>query len=124
MAGCGYNYDGQLGVGNRISRNRFVPVPTAFAVAEVSCCGRSTFLLCEDGSVAACGNNNHRQLGLRWHADRLEFVPVPVPAPIAQVAGGESTVFFRSENGSVVAAGSNEGGVPRATWCVRSTSGS
>ncbi len=82
---CGWNYYGQLGLGNTTNRTEWteVPVPQGFSVEKVIA-GRSHIFLKGKGEygedkVYASGTNRYGQLGLGDITDRNEWTEVPVP---------------------------------------------
>ncbi|MEM3509559.1 MAG: hypothetical protein QXN52_09725, partial [Nitrososphaerota archaeon] len=61
---CGYNYYGQLGLGNSNNRNIFTRVGTESNWIQVSCGSSHTLAIKSDGSLWGCGWNELGQLGL------------------------------------------------------------
>ena len=61
---CGYNYYGQLGLGDTTDRNTFTKVTTNINndVEQIACGYYTTFILKNDGRVWSCGYNNYGQL--------------------------------------------------------------
>ena len=72
---CGYNYNGQLGLGDTTNRAIFAQVTTNVNndVKQVACGDAHTFILKNDGSVWSCGTNGSGQLGLVDTTDRNTF---------------------------------------------------
>ena len=63
--GCGYNYYGNLGLGDTINRNVFTQIITnTDNIKEIYCGGAHTIVLKNDGTLWGCGLNAHSQLGL------------------------------------------------------------
>jgi len=73
---CGYNYSGQLGLGDRSHRSTLQKVPLAESVKTVVAGDTSTFVLTVNGSLYVCGDNNFGQLGLGDEVIRSIFTPV------------------------------------------------
>ena len=72
----GDNRFGQLGLGDRTSRNTFTAVPALpdGKVAKQVIAGEDhTMILAEDGTVFACGDNSFGQLGLGDTTQRNTF---------------------------------------------------
>ena len=63
--GCGYNANGQLGLGDTTNRNTFIQVTTnTNNIKSVHCGGYHTFILKNDGTLWGTGYNNDGRLGL------------------------------------------------------------
>lgn len=80
--GCGWNYFGQLGLGDNNDRNTFVqiPIPQNKVIDKVYASRRNTSLLMTDGTFWVCGLNNYGQLG-QGHTDSLnQFTLLNMPA--------------------------------------------
>lgn len=116
----GYNYKGQLGLGDR--ETRFAPARVAFP----PCAGRivrlsvglsSTIFLDAEGKVYACGRNQEGQLGVGDKEDRLAPARVEMPPDasgegvriVDAEAGGYHTVFL-DDRGRVYTCGGNDRG--------------
>jgi alpha-tubulin suppressor-like RCC1 family protein len=72
----GANDNGQLGLGDLVTRNGWVPLNDSNVgnrVAMVACGGRHTVVLTGDGRVLTCGANEHGQLGLDEHASKYSY---------------------------------------------------
>ena len=76
-------------------------------VVQVACGRFHTFLLYENGTVAAWGRNDHGQLGLGDATDRFQVTPVPTSMPVVQVICGDYYTFLLFEDGTVAACGYN-----------------
>lgn len=90
---CGYNFTGELGIGNK--ENSLIPRPITFfenkaPIVSVAVGSQHTLVLLEDGEVYSWGYNKFGQLGLANTQDQL--LPEPVPffkgCPIVQIYGG------------------------------------
>ena len=105
----GFNYYGELGVGNRDTQSNFVNVETAGQNIKAIAAGlRHTVLLKEDGTLWAAGYNFNGQLGLGDTEDRNSFTEVKNAGSgiIAVAAGNYHTVILKND-GSVWTTGSN-----------------
>jgi alpha-tubulin suppressor-like RCC1 family protein len=62
---CGYNYSGQLGLGNNLSRNTFVKLNHNFGIIKNVYCGHDfNYILNMNNELFVCGSNKEGQLGL------------------------------------------------------------
>jgi alpha-tubulin suppressor-like RCC1 family protein len=110
---CGYNANGQLGLGDTAYRNTFTAVPALpdGKVAKQVVAGRyHTMILAEDGTVFACGYNFYGQLGLGDTTDRNTFTAVPAlpdDKVAKQVVAGSNHSMILAEDGTVFASGWN-----------------
>ena len=75
--GCGYNGNGELGLGDTSHRYTFTQITTNTNDIESVYCGRGhTFILKNDGTLWGCGQNNYGQLGLGNTTDRNTFTQI------------------------------------------------
>ena len=75
--GCGYNYYGNLGLGDTTNRNVFTQITTnTDNIKEVYCGAHHNIVLKKDGTLWGCGLNAHGQLGLGDITDRKIFTQV------------------------------------------------
>ena len=106
---CGYNGDGQLGLGDTTTRTTFTQVTTNINndVKEVVCGGSHTFILKNDGSVWCCGLNNWGQLGLGTSDYNAHSTFTQVTNDVKQIACGNQHTFILKNDGSVWSCGNN-----------------
>ena len=79
--GCGYNYYGQLGLGDNYNRNTFTQVTTnADNVKSVYCGYYHTIISKNDGTLWSCGNGGYGRLGLGDAKDRTTFTEITTNA--------------------------------------------
>ena len=71
---CGFNDQGQLGLGNTASRDTFEQVGTGWA--EVACGRTRTHALKTTGTLWACGDNSKGELGVGDTSDKYDFTQV------------------------------------------------
>ena len=72
--GCGYNWQGQLGLGDQNDRTTFVQITTnTDNIKSVYCGDHYTIILKNDNTLWACGRNHCGQLGLGDTTDRTIF---------------------------------------------------
>ena len=105
----GYNYYGELGLGNRDNQSSFRTVENAGQNVKAVASGlRHTVLLKEDGTIWASGYNFHGQLGFGDTEDRNSFTQVSAAGSgISAVAAGNYHTVILKSDGTVWAAGSN-----------------
>jgi alpha-tubulin suppressor-like RCC1 family protein len=106
---AGYNYYGELGLGNRENQTSFIRADSAGQNIRAVAAGvRHTAALKEDGSLWMAGYNFNGQLGLGNTEDHNSFTPVNDPASgVSAVAAGNYHTVILKNDGSVWAAGSN-----------------
>ena len=106
---CGYNKDGQLGLGtsDTNAHSTFTKVTTNISnVKQIACGGYYTCILKNDGSLWVCGANDEGQLGLNDTTDRTTFTKVTTN--VKQVACGYYHTFILKNDGSLWGCGNNE----------------
>jgi alpha-tubulin suppressor-like RCC1 family protein len=123
---CGYNNDGQLGLGDTGDRNIWTLVNVPGVVKTVIAVYWHSFLLLENGEVYACGDNRYGQLGLGNTNNRDTWTRINVPTlngKVKTVIAGNFHSFLLLENGEVYACGYNYNGqlglgdtTKRNTW--------
>ena len=75
--GCGYNGEGQLGLGNTTYRNTFTQITTNVDnIKEVYCGFNHTLILKNDNTLWGCGQNKYGQLGLGDESNRTTFTQI------------------------------------------------
>ena len=105
----GYNYYGELGLGNKSELSIFIKVESAGQNNKAIAAGiRHTALLKEDGTLWTAGYNFNGQLGLGDTEDRNTFTAVrSAGSGISAVAAGNYHTVILKSDGSVWTAGSN-----------------
>ena len=113
---CGYNYYGQLGLGDTEDRNTFTKVNKNINndVKQIACGFNHIFILKNDGSVWACGYNYYGQLGLgtSGYGANSTFTKVNknINNDVKQIACGYDHTFILKNDGSIWACGKNDKG--------------
>ena len=114
---CGYNYNGQLGLGTSGSSNNkttFTQVTTNINndVKQIACGNSYVFILKNDGSVWSCGYNNRGQLGLNNTTNKTTFTKVTtnINNDVKQIDCGTSHTAILKNDGSVWSCGYNQYG--------------
>jgi alpha-tubulin suppressor-like RCC1 family protein len=107
---CGYNFDGQLGLGN--NNNYYTPtqITDISNVSAISCGRDHTLFLCSNGTVYSCGDNNDGQLGLDDYDDRNIPTQITDVSNVLKIAAGSRFSMFLLNNGSIYGTGLNEDG--------------
>ena len=105
----GYNYYGELGLGNRDMLNSFTKIDSAGQNVKAVAAGiRHTVILKENGTLWAAGYNFNGQLGLGDTGDRSTFTEVRgAGSDIAAVGAGNYHTVILKNDGTVWTAGSN-----------------
>ena len=110
---CGFNRNGQLGLGDEENRNILTDlIWTDESIKQVACGRYHTFVLTQDEELGACGDNQYGQLGFGDLDNRttligLDFLP---PGAIKQIECGDNHTFVLAEDNQLWACGSNESG--------------
>ena len=75
--GCGYNGQGQLGLGDTTDRTTLTQITANVdGIKSVYCGGYHTFILKNDNTLWGCGRNNQGQLGLGDTINRTTFTKI------------------------------------------------
>ena len=110
--GCGYNYYGNLGLGDTTDRNTFTQITiNTDNIKEVYCGYYHTFILKNDGTLWGCGDNSYGELGLGDTTDRKIFTQVTTNADnIKEVQCGGSYTIILKNDGTLWGCGYNGNG--------------
>ena len=113
--GCGYNYYGELGLGDTTSRNTFTKVTTNVNdIKQIVGGGTHTFILKNDGSIWSCGKNDWGQLGLGTSDTNAHStftkVTTNINNDVKEVSCGTEFTFILKNDGSVYSCGGNGSG--------------
>ena len=109
--GCGYNYYGQLGLGNTSNQN----IPTqimdlsSIIITDIACGEDNSFFLDSNGNAYGCGYNYFGQLGINNYSDQNVPIQITDLSNISMIgAGGYHTIFI--SNGNAYGCGYNNSG--------------
>ena len=110
---CGWNAEGQLGLGDTTHRNTFteVTLPDGVVAVQLTSGEMHTMILAEDGTVFACGWNAYGQFGL-GDTVKKTFTSVTLPEDVvpSQVVAGRHHTMIIGHDGMVFACGYNRYG--------------
>ncbi len=107
----GYNYYGQLGLGDNISRSTPTQIPSLTGIVSVSGADNYSFAIKNDGTVWAWGVNYNGVLGDGTTTDRNSPVQVTVMTGIVKIKGSTSHTTALKNDGTVWAWGNNYRGM-------------
>ena len=110
---CGYNYRGQLGLGNTNSESYLSPVKSLRhkRVANVACSYHHSLVICSDGSAYSFGRNDSGQLGLGDYLDRKQPTLIEsIDTSARKAACGQFHSIMLNEVGEVLSCGKNDYG--------------
>ena len=110
--GCGYNYYGNLGLGDTTNRNIFTQVTTnADNIKSVYCGFYHTFILENDSTLWSCGGNSYGQLGLGDTTDRTTFTQITANVNnIKEIYFGIDYTIILKNDGTLWGCGGNSYG--------------
>ena len=103
---CGWNGEGELGLGDTTNRYVFTQITTNTDNIKSVYCGEShTIILKNDGTLWGCGNNNCGQLGLGDTSNRKTFTKITDNVK-SVYCGYEHTIIFKND-GTLWGCGNN-----------------
>ena len=110
--GCGYNSDGELGLGDITNRNTFTQITTNSDDIKSVYCGRiHTIILKNDGTLWSTGFNDVGQLGLGDTTQRNTFTQITTNTDnIKEVYCGSHHTFILKNDGTLWSTGYNNYG--------------
>ena len=110
--GCGYNGNGQLGLGDTNNRTTFTQITTnTDNIKSIYCGAGHSFILKNDGTLWSCGNNAYGRLGLGDTTHKYTFTQVTTNADdIKSVYCGGYHTFILKNNGTLWSTGYNGDG--------------
>ena len=106
---CGYNGEGQLGLGDWSERTTFTQVITNVNDIKSVCCGSYYAVMSKnDGTLWGCGRNSHGQLGLEDKSNRNIFTIInSAPENIKMICCGEHHTIVLKNDGTLWGSGYN-----------------
>ena len=109
---CGYNYCGQLGLGDTVNRYTFTKINTNVGNIKSVYCGKDhTFILKNDGTLWGCGDNSYGRLGLGDFNNRTTFTQITANADdIKSVYCGWNHTLILKNDGTLWGCGQNNYG--------------
>jgi alpha-tubulin suppressor-like RCC1 family protein len=114
--GCGYNFYGQLGIGNTTDQYSLTPmtsIPAGKKAQSVSCGYNHTIVLMEDGTVYGCGYNFNGQLGIGGNTSnqlsliQMTNMPTGIGKTPKSVSCGPDFTIVVMNDGTVYGCGYN-----------------
>ena len=110
--GCGYNYYGQIGLGDTTNRKAFMQITTNTDDIESFYCGENyTILLKNNGTLWACGANVYGQLGLGDENNRKTFAIISTNTnDVKSIYCGNNYTFILKNDGTLWGCGYNNAG--------------
>ena len=110
--GCGYNEQGQLGLGNNSSKTMFTQITTNANNIKSICCGNGhTIMLKNDGTLWASGTNGYGQLCLKDKTNRNTFTQITTNAnDVKSVYCGYGYTFVLKNDSTLWSCGRNDYG--------------
>ena len=104
----GYNYYGQLGLGDQVYRGIPTLIPNFINIVQVSCGPYFTAFITLDGELYTFGNNTHKQLG-NFHNQPIypHKVDRMSGQKIIQISCGGSHMVALTDKGEVYSWGDN-----------------
>ena len=105
--GCGYNGEGELGLGD--TTNRYIFTQITNDVKSVYCGGDSnTLILKNDGTLWGCGDNEYGQLGLGDTKNRTIFTQITTNADnVKSIYCGNGHTIILKNDGTLWGCGTN-----------------
>ena len=108
----GFNYYGELGLGDTTNRTTFTQVTTnTDNIKKIYCGENHTFILKNDGTLWGCGRNEYGQLGLGDTTNRTTFTQITTNTDdIKEICCGYNHTFILKNDGTLWSAGNNYNG--------------
>lgn len=106
----GLNNEGQMGLGDRISRTRPAPIAVPGNTAQVSAGGSHSCAVTWSRNLYCWGANDRGQLGIGAAGRQLTPVHVPIHVPVVRVSAGDAHTCAITADGSVYCWGANDFG--------------
>jgi alpha-tubulin suppressor-like RCC1 family protein len=100
LYGCGYNGNGQLGLGNNNTITLSMLASIGKTPVSISCGTQHTIILMSDGTIYGTGNNKYGQLGISNTTNQSSLIQISVPSgktPSAIACGYFHTVVLMTD---------------------------
>ncbi|AYV84886.1 MAG: chromosome condensation regulator [Hyperionvirus sp.] len=115
LLACGYNRNGQLGLGDFRERTVFQLIKKIDKnIAEVQSGGSHSIIRLTDGTLMGCGSNLEGQLGMDLGEGKVQInrfkTIASIPKDIVKVVCGCSHTIIRSGDGTLMGCGKNTNG--------------
>ncbi|AYV83347.1 MAG: chromosome condensation regulator [Hyperionvirus sp.] len=111
LMSCGYNWFGQLGIGNNDSQHVFSEIKGIKKnIVEVICGENHTIIRMTDGTLMSCGNNYSGQLGLGDYVCRNVFCEIEGICGVVEVKCVGDYTIIRLTDGTLMGCGNNKKG--------------
>jgi len=107
---CGNNSQGQLGLGDNITRNIPTQITDLSNITEIVCGGYHTLFLDAFGNAYGCGNNGNGQLGINGYSNPNIPTPITDLSNISMIAAGIYHTIFVCTDGTAYSSGGNTNG--------------
>jgi alpha-tubulin suppressor-like RCC1 family protein len=109
---CGYNYFGQLGLGDNQTRNKYEKIDFDFGIIKNIFCGNAhNIILNEKNEIYVCGYNYRGQLGLGDFNDRNKYTKLEHNFGIIKnIFCGDSHNIILNEKNEIYVCGGNSSG--------------
>ena len=106
---CGYNGEGQLGLGNEPNKTTLTQVMTNADDIKLACCGSYYAIMSKkDGTLWGCGENGYGQLGLENRSNRNILTIInSAPGNIKMICCGEHHTIVLKNDGTLWGSGYN-----------------
>ncbi len=122
--GCGYNANGNLGLGDTVDRYKLeaIPVPENIGIKKVALGNNHTIMLTQDGKVYGCGSNTEGQLSPsnNFFQSTLTLISIPENKSIQQIEATDDCTILVATDGTVYACGRNSNNL----FCFSNQTGS
>ncbi|AYV82980.1 MAG: chromosome condensation regulator [Hyperionvirus sp.] len=111
LMGCGSNYDGQMGFGDRDKKKVFEEIKGIPRDIVQIACGAHIIIKLKDGTLMGCGKNLFGQLGFEDGLVRTLFEEIKkIPKNIMKVACGVDHTMILLADGTLMGCGNNDHG--------------
>ena len=111
VKGCGYNYEGELGIGNNYSPALTFSASISLSnIKQIAIGQKHTLFLLNNGTVKACGTNLYGELGNAIYSNQSTATLISGLTNVKQVAAGYDFSIALLNDGTVMSWGYNDCG--------------